>query len=242
MTIAVQTNDQYAFYRSLYRIAGASALLQLATILGLVVVMAVAGGAPSTAAEHFALYAANPVLAFLADDGLTVLLLSLYLGLVPGLYVALRPHSPTLALFGSLAAILVVAGIISTHTGFSMHYLSKLYTAAATEAERTQILTAGTTLISSDIWNSTTGFAGGILSQGGGVLLCIAMLRTPGFTRATAIAGLIGNSLDLVQHVLHPALPKIAGIIAAVMGIFYLAWYPLMGRDLLRLARTPGAG
>jgi hypothetical protein len=62
------------------------------------------------------------------------------------------------------------------------------------------------------------------------------MLRSTDFSKVTAISGLVGNALDLVQHLLHPFAPSISTPIQMFMGIFYLVWFPLLMRDLFRLA------
>lgn len=80
-------------------------------------------------------------------------------------------------------------------------------------------------------------YIAGILLQGSGVMISVIMLRSNGFSKITAYAGLIGNALDLFQHVLHPVAPSLQQSLTPIMGIFYLTWYPMMARDLLRLAR-----
>jgi hypothetical protein len=54
-------------------------------------------------------------------------------------------------------------------------------------------------------------FAGGILLQGAGVIISVIMLHSEGFSKVTAYAGLIGNGLDLIQHVLYPFAPQFLG-------------------------------
>jgi hypothetical protein len=79
---------------------------------------------------------------------------------------------------------------------------------------------------------------GGILLQGSGVMISLIMLRSQDFHKVTAIAGLVGNGLDLIQHVIHPFTPSVASIIQQVMGLFYFVWYPMLAWDLFRLAKT----
>jgi hypothetical protein len=77
----------------------------------------------------------------------------------------------------------------------------------------------------------------GILLQGGGVIISLVMLRSRDFSKVTAIAGLVGNALDLTQHLLHPFAPSVSATIQMLMGPFYLVWFPMLARDLFRLAR-----
>jgi hypothetical protein len=63
------------------------------------------------------------------------------------------------------------------------------------------------------------------------------MLRSQDFSKVTAISGLLGNALDLVQHLLHPFAPSIAAPIQMFMGIFYFVWFPMLARDFFKLAK-----
>jgi hypothetical protein len=57
------------------------------------------------------------------------------------------------------------------------------------------------------------------------------------FSKVTAISGLLGNALDLVQHLLHPFAPSISAPIQMFIGIFYFVWFPMLARDFFRLAK-----
>jgi hypothetical protein len=63
------------------------------------------------------------------------------------------------------------------------------------------------------------------------------MLKSKDFSKVTAVAGLLGNALDLTQHLLHPFAPSISAPIQMAMGPFYLVWFPMLARDLFRLGR-----
>jgi hypothetical protein len=107
----------------------------------------------------------------------------------------------------------------------------------AGEAQRSQLMAAAEAVIASDLWNSSAGYTGGILLQGSGVMISFIMLRSKDFSKVTAWAGLLGNGVDLIQHLLHPFAPSIAAPIQMGMGIFYIVWFPMLARDLFLLAR-----
>lgn len=67
-------------------------------------------------------------------------------------------------------------------------------------------------------------------------MISLVMLRSKDFSRVTAISGLLGNAFDLVQHLLHPFAPSISQWFSMVMMV-YLVWYPMLARDLFRLAK-----
>ncbi len=224
-------------WQPLYRIGGVAALLQLATILAMAVVMGVLGPKPTSAEGYFAIQQSSKLEAVLRGDILTLVLIGLYLGTFPALYAALRRASPVYMALAALFTFIVVTLAFAGEPTFSLLHLGEQYAVATTEAQRVQLLAAGEAVIASDMWNSTGAYMSGILLQGAGVMISVIMLRSRDFSRVTAYAGLVGNGLDLFQHVLHPFVPSIMDLVTPVMGIFYLVWFPLLARDLFRLAR-----
>jgi hypothetical protein len=78
----------------------------------------------------------------------------------------------------------------------------------------------------------------GILLQGSGVMISIIMLRSRDFHKVTAYSGLLGNSLDLIQHIIHPFAPEASAILQQVMGFGYFVWFPMLAWDFLRLSKA----
>ena len=74
--------------------------------------------------------------------------------------------------------------------------------------------------------------------QGGFAFISFVMLQSRSFGKGTAYSGLIANGLDFIHVPVMLFAPTVGAIILAVGGIFYLAWFPLLGRDLVRLSRT----
>ncbi len=223
--------------KSLYIIGGVAALLQLATILAMAVVMAVLGPKPTSAEGYFAIQQSSKLEAVLRGDILTLILIGLYLGTFPPLYAALRRASPVYTALATLFTFIVVTLAFAGEPTFSLLHLGEQYAATTTEAQRAQLIAAGEAVIASDMWNSSGAYMSGILLQGAGVMISIIMLRSKDFSKVTAYAGLVGNGLDLFQHVLHPFVPSIMDLVTPVMGIFYMVWFPMLAWDLFRLAR-----
>lgn len=225
--------------QTIYKAGAIAVLIQLATILFILAASIALGlePRPETVQEFYAMYSENKLIGMLRDDFSSLILIAMYLGSAPAMFFALRKQNFTIALLSAIMLLTGAVGAFSVHAGFSMMRLSDLYAAAATETQRVQILAAGEAVLASDMWNSTAGYMGGILLQGPGVVLSILMLRSKNFNKVTAISGLLGNGLDLVQHLFHPFVPEIAGLIQPVMGIFYLVWFPFLARDFFRLAR-----
>jgi hypothetical protein len=220
----------------LYRIGGVAVALQLVVILGYAVVGAVLGTKPASAEAYFSIYLESPAAAVLRGDFLLLILIGLYLGVFPALYVALRRESPIYAALATLFTIMAVAGTFATESTFSLHHLGSQFVTAS-EAQRSQLIAAAEAVIAADMWNSSAGYIGGILLQGSGVMISVIMLRSKDFSKVTAYAGLIGNGIDLIQHILHPFAPSIAAPVQMFMGIFYFVWFPMLARDFFRLAK-----
>lgn len=228
-------------WKNLYQVGGAAALLQLAAILAYSIVAGVLGPKPASPQEYFELLQENRLAFFLRGDFLFLFLIGAYLGTFPALYVALRKLGPATAFFATLFTFIAVTICFTSESTFAMYHLGEQY-AAASEAQRSQLLAAGEAVIASDFWNSSGAYASGMLLQGGGVLISLIMLRSKDFSKVTAIAGLLGNALDLIQHVLHPFLPDFSATMKMLMGPFYLVWFPMLAWDFFRLARRENQG
>jgi hypothetical protein len=224
--------------RTLYRIGGISALVQLTAILASIVIMGMLGPRPTSAAEFFAIQQENPLAALLRGDlVLMFFLLGAYFGTFPALWWNLRHISPIAATFATLFTGIATALSFSGESTFALYHLGNLYAAASGEFARTQLLAAGEAVLAAGWWYSTGSYVNGILLQGSGVMISLVMLKSQDFSKVTAISGLLGNALDLIQHLLHPFAPSISAPIQMFMGIFYLVWFPMLARDFFRLAK-----
>ncbi len=222
--------------KSLYRIGGTAALLQLAAILGYAVIAVVLGPKPAGAEAYFAVYLESPTAAALRGDLLLLILIGLYLGTFPALYAALRRQSPVYTALATLFTVMAVVGAFATESTFSLLHLGRQFVTAG-EAQRSQLVAAAEAIIASDMWNSSAAYMGGILLQGSGVMISVIMLRSKDFNKVTAISGLLGNGLDLIQHILHPFAPSISAPIQMFMSIFYFVWFPMLAWDFFRSAK-----
>jgi hypothetical protein len=225
-------------WKSLYTLGGYAALLQLASILAYTIAMMMLGPKPASAAEYFALQQTDRLASVLRGDFLFLFLLGAYLGTFPALYFALRRISPVASLLATIFTLMAVTICFASESTFSLLHLGGQFAAAVSDAQRAQLLAAGEAVIAADMWNSSGAYMSGILLQGGGVIISLVMLRSRDFNKVTAIAGLLGNALDLIQHLLHPFTPSLSATIQMLMGPFYLLGFPMLARDLFRLGRN----
>ncbi len=228
--------------KSLYIIGAIGALTQLAAILALIVVQVALGDTPEGPEAYFAIYQQSPLAMLLRGDVLLLFLLGGYMGVFPALYVALKRISPVAVFYATLLTIMTVVGFFVTESTFALYHLAGQYAAASGEAVRAQLIAAGHAVLAANHWNSSGAYMGGIMAQGSGVIISLVMLRSRDFSKVTAISGLAGNALDLVQHLLHPFAPSIAAPIQMFMGIFYFVWFPMLAWDFFRLARANTQG
>lgn len=220
-------------------IGGVTALLQLACLLVSAIVGITLGAEPTTAEEYFTVLQNDGVAGLLRLDFATLILIFLFAGTSFGVYAALRKKYQA---FAALATTLVFAGVIlalASHSTLSIIYLSERYAAATTAVQQSQLLAAGEAVVASHMWNSTAGFLAGVFMQGGFVFISIIMLREKGFAKATAYTGILANGFDFIHLFVGLFMPSLGIALLYIGGPFYLLWFPLLGRDLMRLARQP---
>lgn len=224
--------------KNLFTIGGIAALTQLAAILAYTIVMVMLGPKPASVEEYFLIQQGSKLAALLRGDFLWILMIGSYFGTFPALWWVLRRCGPLAATFATLFTFVAVTVCFASESTFALLHLGDQYAAATSEAVRSQILAAGRAVIASDMWHSSGAYVSGILMQGGGVIISLVMLRSKDFSKVTAIAGLMGNALDLTQHVLTPFVPSFASVVQMLMGPFYLVWFPMLARDFFLLSKA----
>jgi hypothetical protein len=219
---------------ALRRVAGWATLAQLLCLLLSVAAGIAVGLEPATAQEYFATLQDDRVVGLLRLDFPTLVMICLFTITSYGIYGALQRSAGA---YAGLATVLVYVGVVlalANHSAFSMIRLSDLYAAATTAAAQEQLLVAGEAVIAGDMWHSTSGFLAGTFMQGGFVLVSAVMLRSKSFSKGTAVSGLAANGLDFLHVFVGLVLPSVATTMLWIAGVFYLAWFPLLARDLLK--------
>lgn len=123
---------------------------------------------------------------------------------------------------GALSALIIVIIFFIT---FSMLYLSDQYSAAAAPEQKAQLLVSGQTLLA--IYNGTGPFVAYLFYAVSGILVSVVMLQTRRFAAWVAIAGIIGNVLELgLPPALNPPFfMTIDPFLIGIGGIILLFWY-----------------
>ena len=222
------------------RAGGIAAFVLIVYCIATTVQIAVFGGPPATAAEAFALLHQNKLVGLLRLDFPTVVVLPLYYLLFLGLFAALRDVDRTNAVLATALVFVGITLVLAMPTALPMLTLSEKYAAATTEALRGQFLAAGEAVLASDIWHGTGAFVGGILVQGGAVLISVVMLRSRVFGKTTAYVGIAMHGVDLIHIILAPFFPAASLVLMIIAGPLYPVWLFLVGRKLIRASGGGG--
>lgn len=228
-------------WRSLYNLSGVSTLVLLAYSLATILIMVLTGGQPETVEGVFAMLQEDRLVGLLRLDLLTVLVMPLYYVVFLAFFMALRRVNLG---YAALAALLVFAGLtlfLATPSVFSYLSLSDRYAAAASGAQRAQLLAAGEAIYASDMWRGTGAQVGGLLMQTGAVLVSVLMLKGNVFSKATGYVGIVTHGLDLAHVVVAMAAPAIGNIIMGAAGPLYLIWFPMIALRFFQLGRRSEA-
>lgn len=237
MTIEKTAAPKPGAWQTFCRMGSLSTWLLMLYSLATMVILFVVGSQPLSAQEGFDMLRQNRIAGLLRLDLLSILVMPLYYLLFLSLYRALRSTGEALA---SLATLLVFAGLtlfLATPSALSWLSLSDRFWAATDPQVRSQLLAAGEAILASDMWHGSGAVVGGMLLQTGTLLISIAMLRSRGFGRLTAWVGIITHGLDLLHIPLELLFPGYGNPLMFVAGPLYLLWFPLVARDLARLAR-----
>ncbi|HEY3547101.1 MAG TPA: DUF4386 family protein [Propionicimonas sp.] len=214
-------------WRPLVRWGAVAAIVVLAMI-PLQAVVFLLSPPPTTVADYFALFQANPLLGLLDLD----LLLTLdYVVMIPfylALFVLLRRREPSLALLAlTLGLFSLALFFVSREATFSMWQLSTQYV-AADEPGRAAALASGQTLLT--LYNGGTFGLSYLLGAASTLLFSLAMLRTLLFGRAAAVVGLVTGATMLV-----PPNTGGVGLVVSMLSLIPTAvWLVLLARGMLR--------
>jgi hypothetical protein len=216
-------------WHSLYRVAGAAALL-MAVFIPVQIAVFVVSPPPSTVLGWFTLFQQNRLMGLLDMDLLLIVDQALMGLLLLALYVLLRRASPSAMLVALAAALVGIAAYFASATAFNMLTLSDQYAAAASDAERTALLAVGQTMMS--IWTGTAFDVGYVLEGASMLIISVVMLRSGLFGRVTAWVGIVLGVLSL--------LPPTAGTLGMIFALGSLIpleiWDILVARRLFQLA------
>lgn len=218
----------------LYKVSGMAALVTAVLIIIQMVVF-VLWPPPSDAIDYFNLFQNNALVGFLSLDLLYVIDNVLLIPILLALYIALRKTNESFMAIGTALGFIGIACLFASNPSVGMYSLSGQYAAATTEIQRSLFLAAGQALLAA--YTGTTYHLSLILGSVALVIICIVMLQSKTFSKATAYMGIVANVLALGLYV-----PKIGVYILVFSIIFLWIWYVLITRKLFRLGQIASQG
>ena len=232
-------------WKSLYKIGGVAALIATALFVSDVIVLAAGDSMLCSATGWFTLMQNDSVAGLLQLFFTDLVGVALIYPIFFALYAALRRTNEVYAAFATGLAFVGIVIVIATNFNYSMLYLSDQYAAAATDAQRSQIVAAGESFVA--MLNGTGPIMGGLLLESAFVMISFIMLRSRVFSKRIAYLGIVAHGLDVAHSIaLLLLVPIFNSTIASTIGVPLLAiggtlqviWYPLIGRKLIELGRS----
>ena len=226
-------------YKNLYLLGGAAAFIAIVLILIEVIGFAVCPQ-PGTVKDWFALFQSNPIGGLLEFWLLEIPLYGMFALVFIAFYSALGKISPGAMAVALTLALLGVGIFLATNNPFSMLSLSRQYAGAPTDAQRSEFLAAGQTVLAHTGQRAAGGFNLGIfLVSVAGLIVSAVMLRSALFSRLTACAGILANTLSLADFLRQAVTSSSILLLLVVLPytLFLLIWYGLVAQRFFRLGR-----
>ena len=228
----------------IYKVGGLAGLGAVLVGLAEILITFLPGGnVPlETVLDWFALFREYPFMG-LRDLGLLNIILNTLAILIFFALWAAHRHSPDRP-YAALAALFTMLGVAvfyATNRAFAMLDLSNRYAAAGTEAQRAAIEAAGLAMLAVGQSHTPGTFLAFFLLEAAGVMMSLVMLHSGIFSKATAVAGLLGFGMLLLFEFTSSfvlGLGNVTMILAILGGLSTMVWYILIARRLFRLART----
>jgi hypothetical protein len=223
--------------KGFYRVGGAAVLITVLIVLteiaiGFLPGVALASQRTVTVIDWFTLFQNNWFLGLRNLGLLNLIGAALLTPAFLAMYFALRREHEPWAALGAILFFMGMAVYLAENRAFAMLALSGQYASAATEAQRAALIAAGQAMLVEGLNR-----IGIVLIDAAGLVLSAVMLRSKAFGKATATAGVVGNSLMIVLEVIlafAPGWSTVWPIVAMGGGVSIMAWYLLVGRQLLQ--------
>ncbi len=237
-------------WKSLYRVAGVAALMagvifrrNIAAEIGLFSQQM----PPATVEGWFSLLQSNRLLGLMYLNIFDLINYAL-VGLVFfALYVALRRVEKAYMSIAVIVGLVGIAIYFASNTAFSLLALSDQYAAAASEAQRNMLLSAGQALLAINRFGAGShpgsgGYMSLLLIAVAGLIASMIMLRSNLFSRVTAYVGILASVLDLAYCIAYVFVPvsnngMLALYFIPAAGFFLMIWHILVGWRLYQLGK-----
>ncbi len=216
-------------WRSLYRVAGAAALIS-AVFIPIQIIVFIVAPPPlqGTASDWFELFLSNRLVGLIDLDLLLVADNVLLVPILLATYVVLRRASESVMIVATALGFLGVIFYVATNPAFEMLSLSEKYAATNSDAQRAMLLAAGQAMLTH--WQGTAFQVAYIAGSIAGIVIGAVMLQSGVFSKTTGWMGILANTVGFGLYI-----PMI-GVYIAVFSVFFLeVWYVLIARRFFQL-------
>ncbi len=212
--------------------AGAVAALLSVVCVAIAGIVLVTNPSPTTVSGWYAAFQQNPLVGLLQLDLMMLVSYALTIVLYVALYGALRQVNEPLVTLAALLGIISIVTYFASNVSFTMLLLSQKYTAATSEAERSQLLAAGQSALAT--WQGSAFDVSYVLGGVAVLLFAVIMLRSAVFSKVTAYVTLLLGALMLI-----PATAGTVGLALSIISLLPLVvWDVRVALRLFRLARA----
>jgi hypothetical protein len=170
-------------WKNLYKVAGSASLI-IAVFIPVQMFVFFKWPPPADVIGWFTLFQENWLIGLLDMDLLLVVDTVLFIPTFLALYFALRRHSESFMAIALAAGLIGIASYLASTAAFEMLSLSRLYAAAATEAQQYVLLAAGQVMVAN--WMGTAFSVGYVIQSVALLIISAVMLRSTMFGKATA--------------------------------------------------------
>jgi hypothetical protein len=226
-------------YHRLYKLSGAAAWIVAALTLSEVILFTIFPQ-PGTVPGWFVLFQQNWIIGLLDFWGLEIPMYILFVPVFLALYFALRKVNQSGMTLALVIALVGIGIFLSTNNPFSMLSLSRQYTAATTDGQKSALLAAGQALLTNTNQRAIGGFNLGLfLVSAAGLIVSAVMLKSKIFSRGTAIVGILAFALSLADYLRQALTASVAIALLVILpgALFLVIWFILVGRRLFQLGR-----
>ncbi len=231
-------SDESQDWTSLFKLGALSALIIVLVYVVELLVVLFYGLPPGSPEAWFNLFQTNRLVGLIQSFALDLVAVALHAPLYLALFFLLRPtrQSRSTLILAVAFAFIGIAVYFASNITFSILYLSDQYASATTQVQKAQILTSGQSLLA--VFNGTGPFVAYLLYAVSGILVSIVMLRSHLFAKSVAIAGIVGNALELgLPPSIDPAFfIQIDPILIGTGGVILLFWYSALAVKFYRVA------
>lgn len=219
-------------WAGLYKLAGVSALLQVAIVINqLVIFMSAPPPLEGTALEWFKLFQENPIIGLIDFEFLMVIYVILCIPIALALYTILRPVNPSWTAVYLTLTLLGVMCFIAARPAFEMLYLSQAYAAAQNDAQRAMLLAAGEAKVAA--FHGTAFYINYILGSLTGLIISLVMLQSTLFSKKISYVRIASSVCDFGLFL------PVVGMFISILSVLFLAiWNIMIARRLFQLGQT----